>query len=380
MYRLMFLASMFAFASSANADVPRPPPVVAAAVAAYKVLYPSGGDDYPAISAALANSATQPVQLALDPAHASRKFSISHGLTIPDGGTLKCENGADNNGNEGQVIISPTSTFVGSAAITTSGNDARVIGCSVYGGSAPAGVDCFAMTGNASVFDDIHANYCTGIGLNLTSHSGNSVFPRLIGHSSFYNSVRNAIAVHWDPAGSVSDIWLEGAAVGTNCTGGCNGEADVYIFASNGFVRGMRIEWSWNSGFWCDGCNLNFTDNFFDRPGGAAIRITGSASLNIVGNLIEGANRAADPQYSGPAIVLDQDQWGHVPSVRITGTAIQQWSGGASYFQLLHGFAGASVIEVDGSGIQPDPFGIYQDQHTHDILVRYVLAPPAYPQ
>ncbi len=375
--RLTFLlAAMFAASSVANADVPRPPPAVP--VAAYKVLYPSGQDDYPAISAALANSATQPVQLALDPAHSSRKFSISHGLTIPDGGTLKCENGADNNGNEGQVIISPTSTFVGSAAITTSGNDARVIGCSVYGGSAPANVDCFAMAGQASVFNDIHANYCTGIGLNLTSHSGNSVFPRLIGHSSFYNSVQNAIAIHWDPVGSVSDIWLEGAAVGTNCTGGCNGESDVYIFASNGFVRGMRIEWSWNGGFWCDGCNLNFTDNFFDRTGGEAIRISGSASLNIVGNLIEGANRSG--QYAGPAILLDQDKWGHVPSVRVTGTAIQQWSSAASYFQVRAGFSGPSVIEVDSKGIQPDAFGIYQDQHTHDILAPYILAPPAYSQ
>ena len=216
---------------------------------AYKVIYPSGGDDYPAISQALANSRVQPVQLALDSLNPTRVFSVSHELDVP--GTLICENTGDANGSFGTIVIYPTRGFVGSAVVATTNTDAHVKGCAVYGGGAPANVDCFANhNAQAPVFDSIGANYCTGEGLNLTPSGVNVVLSRLIGHSYFYNSTKHAIAVNWDPSGgSASDLYIEGADVGTNCLGGCDGDPDVYFYASNGQMHDMRIEWSWNSGF-----------------------------------------------------------------------------------------------------------------------------------
>ena len=131
-------------------------------------------------------------------------------------------------------------------------------------------------------------------------------------------------------------------------------------------------------GIRCLDCAISATGMFFDRTGGPAIVISGSADVNVSG-WIMGAGRANAPQYSGPAVLLEPNQWGRTPSLHSEGLHIQQWSPQASYYKVVSGWAGG-LISVDGKGVQPTPYGIYADQATHQALAPYVLAPPAYPQ
>lgn len=360
---------------------------------AYNVIYPNGSDQAAQINAALAKSAMFPVQLANDPAHPGLQFSISSTLQVPQQGLLTCEDAEDNGGATGTAAIGPVvinlaSNFIGTAGVMSTGQSAKVRGCAVVGISSPPNVDCFSIgTANNAIWENIGAYYCTGIGLNLTSTitHGNLVNPRLYGHSMFYQSQGNAIAAMWDVnGGSTSDLDLQGAQVGTNCTGGCGGLGDVYIYGpALGKIHDMRIEWSWNTGFQCDRCALDFNNNLIDRPGGEAIRIDGDASLHINGGTIEGADRAGN--YVGPSITFLPDQFQRTPTAVIDGLLIIPWSAQGSYYQVSltstnkPAFNGNRVV-VDGNGIQPTPYGIYANQVTHDAMVPYVIAPPAFPQ
>jgi hypothetical protein len=350
-------------------------PLCALAAGGYNVVVPSGGpSDSANINAALAG--VQPVLLTLDGANPTRTFSITRSIQIPAGKVLVCESTHNAAGSEDGVILQSASGLVG-PIVHMNGTDALVRHCNADGNGNGNTNDCFVSdTANYVTFDDIGAFRCSH-GLNLTPNAVNMVNPHLIGHSMFYQNVNQAIYVGWDVGGgSTSDLYFEGANVGTNCINGCDG--DVYIYGANGQVNNFRTEWSWNSGFFLDKTGyLAMSGNLFDRTGGASITIRGPSYVLVSGGSIQGANR--NGSYVGPAVIMEKDEFSRLPTVEMVGTSVGQWASGASYWRADDCIS-RGLFTVAYNGVQPTAYGVYADTATHTCLKDYVLAPPAFPQ
>jgi hypothetical protein len=356
------------------------------AAVGYTVLNPIAGDNYARIAKALAGPL--PVQLA--PSATMSDFAVSQPIAVGTNQTLVCENTHDDSagnfggggyGGEGTVRVLPMAGFSGDAVIKLSGSDAEVRGCSVNMDLVPGLIGhCFkAVDGSfGAVFDSIGAFFCKGSGLDMTPNGSNTGFVRVTGRSAFFNSTGPAISLYWDPnGGSGSDTAIDGATVGSNCKGGCDG--DIFLYGTNGFVRNMRVEWSNDTGMTCFNCSqMLWANNYFDRTGGAAMAVVGSSYVTISGGLILGAGRATPSEgaYTGAAVKILADN-ANTPYVNST-VAVNQWGPNASYY-FTDTTPNGSFL-VDRNGVQPTPYGIWADQASHDALAPLTISPPAFPQ
>jgi hypothetical protein len=341
---------------------------LAQAAVAVNVQIPNGTNDTTHLQTALNNSAIQPVQLALDPAHPNRRFNCTSTLSIPAHGTLLAIQTSDVGGDVPPLALNCT--------ISLAGDHATADHVAVAG--AP---------GNGFQIDN-NANYvvcreCIAVnngndGFYANANGSQLLNPHIYGGRFFNNANRGIELVN-----GVSDIVIDqNTNVGTNCRStGCDG--DVFLWSVNGQVNSMRIEWSWGAGIYVtEASEITFDNDYFDRTGSQCMTIQASAVV-ITGGSCAGYGRAGTPQYSGPGLLIQQDQFGHPSYVHESGMQIAQWGPAASYVgtgQCFFNPCFTAVMEFDGNGVQPTPYGVYADQATHDLISQYVIAPPALPQ